>query len=331
MTRIGWIDYAKGIAILLVVIGHVLRGLISSQILIESPLTQYIDNWIYSFHMPVFFMIAGLFVLKSAQKSLIAFLSDKLCTIVYPYFLWSTIQSIIMIAFAGSTNNNIKWADIWKIIYQPIMQFWFLYALFIMLLIFITLYKMRVPLIGIFLLTLIVFCLKFYLPTDSHVNSLVQSTCANMVFFGIGFLGRDVLLNRLSKLSTEALIKFSLASFISLSVLVVLGLQLNYFGRLVTASLGIIGTISLSTVLERLKLASEIQRYGLLSLHIFLAHIIMAAAARIILMKVFKIDNSLIHLGLGTLAGTYGPILLQNLSQKARFPYLFTSPRLRTD
>ena len=56
----------------------------------------------------------------------------------------------------------------------------------------------------------------------------------------------------------------------------------------------------------------------------------MAAAARIILMKVFKIDNFLIHLGLGTLAGTYGSILLQNLSQKARFPYLFTPPRLRT-
>lgn len=41
-----WADIAKGIAIILMVLGH-------------SSLPAVIQNWIYSFHMPFFFFISG--------------------------------------------------------------------------------------------------------------------------------------------------------------------------------------------------------------------------------------------------------------------------------
>lgn len=46
MKRFDWVDIAKGIAILLMILGH-------------SSLPNMIQNWIYSFHMPFFFFISG--------------------------------------------------------------------------------------------------------------------------------------------------------------------------------------------------------------------------------------------------------------------------------
>ena len=45
--RVVWIDYAKAFAMLFVIIGHVETG---------SRLT----NWVYSFHMPLFFFLSGI-------------------------------------------------------------------------------------------------------------------------------------------------------------------------------------------------------------------------------------------------------------------------------
>ena len=44
--RYTWIDCIKGIGIFLVVLGHIYKD-------------NYIGLWIYSFHMPLFFMLSG--------------------------------------------------------------------------------------------------------------------------------------------------------------------------------------------------------------------------------------------------------------------------------
>jgi fucose 4-O-acetylase-like acetyltransferase len=52
--RIAWIDIAKGIGILLVIIGHM------------PSFPEWIRAWIFSFHMPLFFSFQGM--QKSSQK-----------------------------------------------------------------------------------------------------------------------------------------------------------------------------------------------------------------------------------------------------------------------
>lgn len=51
--RLVYIDIAKGIAIILVVIGHLLQYNFS------GTYKHILFNWIYSFHMPVFMMLSG--------------------------------------------------------------------------------------------------------------------------------------------------------------------------------------------------------------------------------------------------------------------------------
>ncbi|MEY8214537.1 MAG: acyltransferase family protein, partial [Colwellia sp.] len=66
--RFEWVDYAKAIGIFLVVYGHVSRGLVSAGLMADSTLYQYADSVIYSFHMPLFFFLSGLFLVSSFKS-----------------------------------------------------------------------------------------------------------------------------------------------------------------------------------------------------------------------------------------------------------------------
>ena len=89
--RIEWIDYAKGIGIFLVVLGHVLRGLGASVGQGYQPELRAMDQWIYAFHMPLFFLLSGLFADRAVSKPPRRFLIDRFQKILYPYFLWSAL------------------------------------------------------------------------------------------------------------------------------------------------------------------------------------------------------------------------------------------------
>lgn len=56
--RIDWIDIAKGIGIISVILGH-----------LRTPL--YISEMIFSFHMPLFFVISGYFYKERKLKNFI--------------------------------------------------------------------------------------------------------------------------------------------------------------------------------------------------------------------------------------------------------------------
>ena len=66
--RVTWVDRSKGFAIFLVVFGHVWRGLESAGLL-QPDLFRAVDARIYAFHMPLFFLLAGLFFTGSLRKS----------------------------------------------------------------------------------------------------------------------------------------------------------------------------------------------------------------------------------------------------------------------
>src|SRR5690242_7280811 len=104
--RFGWIDTAKAIGITLVVVGHVLRGLISSHVLDDVGIIHFADRWIYSFHMPLFFFLSGLSLVQSVRKSgWVRFATDKLRSIAYPYFVWSTLTVLIKAPLGHAVNQ----------------------------------------------------------------------------------------------------------------------------------------------------------------------------------------------------------------------------------
>lgn len=87
MKRKEHLDIAKGIGILLVVLGHCP--------LIYNPFKQ----WIYSFHMPLFFIISGMVWDKSSHEHkgffTRKFLFDKIKRLIIPCCIWGVLYTLI--------------------------------------------------------------------------------------------------------------------------------------------------------------------------------------------------------------------------------------------
>ena len=87
-TRSNIVDIVKGIAITLVAYGHTAQGMIHREWWVGEG-AAFSDTFIYSFHMPAFFFVAGLFVMSSlAKRGGQHFAVDKLKTILYPYMFF---------------------------------------------------------------------------------------------------------------------------------------------------------------------------------------------------------------------------------------------------
>src|SRR4029078_7471640 len=76
-TRVDWVDHARGFAILFVVYRHVIIGMKKSGMFVS----EYIYNFqeiIYNFRMPLFFVLSGMFIVKSLKsKSSLTVIKDK--------------------------------------------------------------------------------------------------------------------------------------------------------------------------------------------------------------------------------------------------------------
>ena len=135
--RVEWIDTLRGLAMFFVVLGHAF---------IDK--NNVIRNYIYSFHMPLFFFISGLTTQRKDIK-VIDYLKKKTKSILIPYIflnIFMLLYKIIMNFSVGMypSLNIFKSLGALFIGYGdsiPCIQSWFLLALFIMDLFFFMLTK----------------------------------------------------------------------------------------------------------------------------------------------------------------------------------------------
>src|SRR5262249_32957529 len=125
-----WIDHARGIAIALVVLGHVIRGLRIEKVGPSLLYYQELDLLIYSFHMPLFFVLSGILFTKRHFTSTLDFARVTVVGLVVPYVLW-TIAFVTSQNLAGSTvvNHAYDFAQLINIWRYLIAHMWFFYAL----------------------------------------------------------------------------------------------------------------------------------------------------------------------------------------------------------
>ena len=106
------IDILRGLSIALVVLGHTDEGTLH-RFWWNGSMTGYrIKYFIYSFHMPAFFFVSGIFLCASVQKrGGWRFTIEKLRTMIYPYLLWALIYAPIPIYFSKVLRTApISWA-----------------------------------------------------------------------------------------------------------------------------------------------------------------------------------------------------------------------------
>ncbi len=124
-------DIMKGIAILLVVLGHSVPDQASASGIASYPL-YLMRTIIYSFHMPVFFFVAGYFMHIPLKEGFKKFIKDKSIRLMVPYFTIGLLYFPFKLVLSKFANQQIYPQDIWKIFIgiNPDGELWFLYCLF---------------------------------------------------------------------------------------------------------------------------------------------------------------------------------------------------------
>ena len=316
-------DYAKGIGIILVVAGHTLRGLQRTSV--HIPGWEAVDAWIYAFHMPLFFFLAGLFVEHSCRGSLGQFIDGKARRILWPYFVWTILQEGFRHLTGAST---LAWADLWTIIYRPVMQFWFLYVLFLLLVLYAA-WRKAGGSREIFVA--LAFALNISLAFG--VNYGAWGAIYQMWIY-IPYLALGVLVSRLG-LEEQAgvrgvpvLIGVALGGYavVTLAVLVHAAGLARF--AIPLAVVGIAASAALAGCLSRWPAASAIGTLGVLSLEIYVAHTIFSSCCRQALLAA-GIHSPSLHVAGGMAIGLAGPVFLCVLFRRFHLLFLFSLPTKR--
>ena len=120
-ARIEIIDIAKAITIFLVIMGHVAGNL-------DTPMYRRV---LYSFHMPLFFYLAGLSIkpkVLSYSRSWLTFIRKNILALAFPYFIWGLI-------FGNFSFENILrlFYGSWSLIASTgtLTSLWYLPCLFV--------------------------------------------------------------------------------------------------------------------------------------------------------------------------------------------------------
>lgn len=328
LQRNSAVDIAKAIGIILVVYGHVMRGLYHSGISNSSDFFSLSDSIIYSFHMPLFFFLSGLFFYGSVTKrGGRQFLLNKVDTILYPYIIWSLIQGFIEVSASSYTNNSINISDVVALLWAPRAQFWFLYALFF---IFVLSVILNTVFKKYFLFSIIVFALlSYFLVIEFKLPNIINIIFMNIIFFCFGIY--FYLSGGLDKLGSLTCTIILLIAFVSAQYLFHVVLNLYHYDRgilsLLLAFISIAFVISLSiTINEMFAKTGILTLLGSVSLVIFLLHVIVASGIRIVLQKIFGIDSFTLHLIVGTLFGLWIPVLIAQKTEHNNLMYLFHAP-----
>lgn len=310
--RIVWIDGAKGIAILLVVLAHVWRGLRDAGMLDWNAAYATADFTIYAFHMPAFFLLAGLTTPHSLRKGAPGFLRSKVATVAYPYFVWSLIQGVIMVALARITNGKVSLSDLLAIPYRPMAQFWFLYTLFVFQ-VAIAIFKPRV------LLALSIIC---FVATQFLFK--YDTTLFNIGHFALFFAAGAALSDQLLAIPTRVPV------WVAAPVFAVLAFAYHfttlYYLNIVVLPLALAGCLlvaSSAAAAAPTAIGNTLGNLGQYSMSIYVMHIMAASGMRIALRKAGLPPEGEIYLVAGTLAGILLPVAGHAVLARANLLWVF--------
>src|ERR1700738_3302278 len=184
--RVDWVDYAKGICIVMVVMMHSVLGveLAAGQ----TGFMHLVVMFAKPFRMPDFFLISGLFVSVVIDRDWRTYLDRKVVHFAYFYVLWVTIQfGFKAPSFAAETGwSHVGFLYLESFI-EPFGTLWFIYLLPLFFVVTKATRKMPPLLIWAVLASL----------ENAHVATgwtVIDEFCARFVYFYSGYLFADYVL-----------------------------------------------------------------------------------------------------------------------------------------
>jgi fucose 4-O-acetylase-like acetyltransferase len=319
-VRSNVVDIVKGIAIILVAYGHTAQGMVHRGWW-GGPGAVFSHIFVYSFHMPAFFFIAGLFVMGSiAKRGARRFTTEKLKTILYPYVLFAIVSAMLepLVGRFKFETKPFQW-NVFVVNLADGQASWFLFVLFFCLML--ALMTVRMPAWLRFLLAGVIgVAAPFGLP---GISEILREFC----FLAAGmWVGHRIYRLEEMRLTTAAVGFAALAAF-QVAMVYVCGVSM--LGRWLYIEAGLTGTAGLfllAKLLDKHRLGDGLAWIGRASLAVFLLSAFAQGATREVLLRVFHTREFWLQLLLPTLFATLLPIIVWYNQDRWRVGWLFRWP-----
>lgn len=170
--RLDWVDVAKGITILLMVAGH-------------TSIPEPISKYIWSFHMPFFFFVSGVFYSEKKYKKFSSLLKRKIFTLLVPYVFFSVV---VMLGYYGTVYWNPKelylgWSG---------YALWFIPVLFMSEMLLYPFAKFMNKTITKIIIIVLLLCLsKLLAMLEIHLPFKIEAVPLSSSFLFMGYILKD--------------------------------------------------------------------------------------------------------------------------------------------
>ncbi len=205
-----FIDVAKGIGIILVVLGHL------------NSAEQPIRNFIYSFHMPLFFLLSGLFF--NGDTDFPTLLKKSVKTLLVPYLIFVALDAVVYIfdnnfqvesiAFAFNSRALSATGLRLRITNLPI---WFLFALFYIRLLYYYVHRSKIVEAIIIIIGFVLVAVAKYFWYPPKCMYIVAIPC--FVFYSMGYRLKNFVFSLGEKKTTVVGCMLTCLLFVALCVL----------------------------------------------------------------------------------------------------------------
>lgn len=291
--RIEYIDIARGIAIILVVLGHCCHS-------VDIALNRVI----LSFHMPLFFFLSGVFAKSETVKTLLGGALLKAKKLLIPQVTLSV--TIIMLKGAiwlseGKSLSDFNFLACFGFWFLPVLFLCSVYYMFVSSIIDLhkTLLKVATLIIAISLSVIVI--VNHVTSEITPVDWLIKSTVAMPFYFGGSFFKERVL-----KVDNKQRIASNILLLLLLPIIVILSqinspvlMYKNEYGIMplfiLTSVLGILFVVELSKRLVNMPILIE---FGKLSVAVYVWNFLIVGFSLRVLNRILLLlglDNDAIH------------------------------------
>ena len=333
-SRIGWIDYAKGWCIILVVMMHSTLGV--GDALGGEGFLHTIVAWAKPFRMPDFFLVSGLLLARVIDLDWRRFLDRKLVHFLYFFLLWTVLQLLVKKGAVLFASPQSFFGELGFAMIEPFGTLWFIYVLPIMFVL--TKLLRRAPSLVVLLAAA---GMEIGIRASGwHSESVViDEFMTRYVYFFAGLLfapnifafARWVAEHRIA--SAFGLVLWAALECVLAFVPVdgtTMPLAFMPFASLAAGGAGALAVVALSQLLASAGRAGFIAYCGAHSLPIYLGFFLPMAITRLLLLDLGIMDRGMSNVGVKSLIVTIvaliAPLALYRITLGTPLDFLFKRP-----
>lgn len=322
-----WFDVARAMACLAVVVYHVI-GSFGFE-LAPARVIELNSNFVVRLRnvLPVFFFLSGVLAARQLRRPTMEFIRTTSSRLLYPYVLWSVISVLVSAYVAGdAVNRNLEVRDLLVILWRPVLQYWYLLALLLYLIIVRAMWALRLPTWSVLGPAAVGLAL---VATDHGIDAYFPRMFAiHGIYLATGIVAGERITGLVERGSDRRLLGVAAGGTVAVTAISWPGLSrgLSGIGAVAGGFIVLAALLCAAALLTRRHRPRWLLALGSRTLPVYVGHVVPAAGTRIVLVELGVRSFPVLLLCCLT-AAVAGPLLLDALVRRYRVPFVFSLDR----